>query len=180
MTLISEPLPGVKLLQPIIFEDERGTLVKPFHEEQLAVHGISFCIREEFFSTSAANVIRGMHFQYPPHDHQKLVYCISGCVLDVVLDLRRSSDTFGTATGFHLSAMNRQMVYIPRGVAHGFLTLEEKSCLVYKTDSVHVPSHDGGVRWNSFGFNWPLADSAPMISIRDQKFPVFHEFTTPF
>jgi dTDP-4-dehydrorhamnose 3,5-epimerase len=154
MTLISEPLPGVKILRPFVFEDARGNFVKPFHEDQLAAQGIRLTVREEFFSTSAAGVLRGMHFQVPPHAHQKLVYCITGRVLDVVLDLRKASPTFGQAAGFELSAANRHVVHIPVGFAHGFLALEDRSCLVYKTDAVHAPACDAGIRWDSFGFEW--------------------------
>ena len=179
MQLIDEPLPGVKVLKPFVFEDSRGNFVKPFHEEQLAAHGIAMTVREEFFSTSAAAVLRGMHFQVPPHAHQKLVYCITGRVLDVVLDLRQESPTFGQARGFELSALNRHVVHIPVGFAHGFLSREDNSCLVYKTDAVHAAASDGGVLWDSFGFEWPIQEE-PVISARDGQFPALAEFQSPF
>jgi len=97
MDLINEPLPGVKILKPFVHLDERGEFVKTFHEQQLADHGIEIKLREEFFSCSNAGVIRGMHFQLPPFAHRKIVYCISGAVLDVVLDLRKSSPTLGVS-----------------------------------------------------------------------------------
>lgn len=180
MDLIDEPLPGVKILRPFVFEDERGCFVKPFHEGQLAGHGISMTVREEFFSTSGAGVLRGMHFQVPPQAHQKLVYCITGRVLDVVLDLRRSSSTFGQAAGFELSAANRHVVHIPVGFAHGFLSVEDGSCLVYKTDAVHALDCDAGIRWDSFGYDWPLDGKAPAVSARDIAHPAFAEFVSPF
>jgi dTDP-4-dehydrorhamnose 3,5-epimerase len=180
MDLISEPLPGVNILRPFVFEDARGCFVKPFHEGQLKAHGISFQVREEFFSTSAANVLRGMHFQLPPHAHQKLVYCIQGRVLDVLLDLRTGSATFGQSCGFELSAANRHVLHIPVGFAHGFLSMEDGSCLVYKTDTVHAPESDAGVRWDSFGFDWPLSGAQPEISKRDSEQPALSEFKSPF
>jgi dTDP-4-dehydrorhamnose 3,5-epimerase len=180
MQLISEPLSGVKILRPFVFEDARGGFVKSFHEGQLAGHGISMGVKEEFFSTSQAGVLRGMHFQIPPHAHQKLVYCITGRVLDVLLDLRVDSSTFGETASFLLSAANRHVVHIPVGFAHGFLTLEENSCLVYKTDAVHAPSADAGILWNSFGFDWPTNDKTPMISDRDLAHPKFADFKSPF
>ncbi len=179
MELISEPLPGVKILRPFVFEDARGNFVKPFHEEQLAKHGIVMKVREEFFSTSAAGVLRGMHFQIPPHEHQKLIYCIIGRVWDVLLDLRRGSSTYGEATGFELSAANRHVVFIPVGFAHGFLSLENNSCLVYKTDAVHAPAHDDGILWSSFGFPWPLV-AEPVVSARDAAFSGLPDFDSPF
>jgi dTDP-4-dehydrorhamnose 3,5-epimerase len=193
MILISEPIPSVKILRPFVFEDARGNFVKPFHEGQLAAHGISLTLREEFFSTSTAGVLRGMHFQTPPHAHQKLVYCLTGRVLDVVLDLRRSSPSYGQAAGFELSSVNRHVVHIPVGFAHGFLALEDQSCLIYKTDAVHAPESDAGLHWDSFGFDWQtrwnegvqetgLASVAfaPVISPRDVAHPRFDDFASPF
>ena len=178
MDLISEPLPGVKVLRPVIFEDNRGCFVKTFHEGQLAAFGIHFSIREEFFSTSAENVLRGMHFQLPPHAHQKLIYCIQGRVMDVLLDIRKMSKTFGKVATINLSSTNQHLVYVPIGVAHGFLSLENGSSLVYKTDSAHVPNYDTGIRWNSFGFYCGVAD--PIVSARDAAFPAMVDFSTPF
>lgn len=169
MTLISEPLSGVKVLRPFVFEDARGNFVKPFHEVHLAAHGIALTIREEFFSTSAANVLRGMHFQTPPHAHQKIVYCITGRVIDVVLDLRKDSPTFAQSAGFELSAANRHIVHIPVGFAHGFYSMEDNSCLIYKTDAVHAPANDGGVLWNSFGFDWSEHTAALVDGLNGSK-----------
>lgn len=180
MELVSEPLPGIKVLHPFVHEDARGSFVKPFHEGDLAAHGIQFVVREEFFSVSAVNVLRGMHFQLPPHAHQKLVYCIQGRVLDVLLDLRRASPTFGRSCGFELSAANRHVVHIPIGFAHGFLSMEDQSCLVYKTDTIHAPLSDVGIKWDSFGFGWPLHVVFPEISDRDLRHPVMSEFSSPF
>lgn len=180
MQLIAEPLPGIKILKPFVFEDVRGCFVKPFHEDQLAAHGIHMTVREEFFSTSAANVLRGMHFQLPPHAHQKLVYCMSGRVLDVVLDLRRSSPNYGDAVGFELSAANRHIVSIPVGFAHGFLSIEDQSCLVYKTDAVHAVDCDAGILWSSIDFEWQLGSRVPLISSRDLGHTAFNEFISPF
>lgn len=180
MDLINQPLSGVKIFRPFVFEDQRGVFVKPFHEEQLHEHDIRMTVREEFFSTSGEDVLRGMHFQLPPHAHSKLVYCITGKVLDVLLDLRKASPTFGQAVSFELSASNRHCVFIPKGIAHGFYTLGSDSCLVYKTDAVHNPECDAGISWNSFGFDWPLQSKQPIVSDRDQKHPHFCDFESPF
>lgn len=178
MILINEPLPGVKVLKPFVFEDARGNFVKPFHEVQLAEHGIAMTLREEFFSTSAKDVLRGMHFQIPPHAHQKLIYCISGEVMDVLLDMRMDSPTFGKSVGLELSAKNYHVVYIPVGIAHGFLSRYDNSCLIYKTDAVHHAESDKGVLWNSFGFDWQV--TAPFISPRDEGHPRWDFFCNPF
>lgn len=180
MELIAEPLLGVKILRPFVFEDERGKFVKTFHEGALWEHGITMCIREEFYSTSAKNVIRGMHFQLPPHAHKKLVYCSRGKVLDVLVDLRRESPDFGRSISFELSERNNHIVYIPVGLAHGFMSLEEDSCLVYKTDAVYAPESDSGIRWDECGFQWPLTGITPLISSRDESHPSITDFSSPF
>ncbi len=179
MTLIDEPLPGVKVFQPFQHEDSRGAFVKTFHEDQMEEYGISFHVREEFFSISQKNVLRGMHFQTPPHAHQKLVFCTHGRVLDVLLDLRSGSSTYGKSVPLELSSKNRHLVFIPQGLAHGFLALEEETCLFYKTDTVYAPKADAGIRWDSFGFEWPLRQ-APILSSRDASHLRFDDFKTPF
>ena len=180
MELIDEPLQGLKILRPVVFEDERGDFVKSFHEGQLAENDLNLSVREEFFSTSRSNVLRGMHFQLPLHAHSKLVYCITGKVHDVVLDLRTESPTYGQACGFELSAANRHCVFIPSGFAHGFISEEENSCLIYKTDAVHAPDADAGIHWMSFDYPWPLGALEPTVSQRDQHFPPFDDFESPF
>lgn len=180
MELIAEPLPGVKILRPFVHEDERGSFVKPFHEGQLAAHGLSLIVKEEFFSTSGVNTLRGMHFQLPPHAHQKLVYCITGKVTDVLLDLRKDSPHYGQAVSFELSAGNHHCIFIPVGIAHGFIAREVNSCLVYKTDVVHASESDAGISWDSFGFDWQLSADQAIISDRDQKHPAFSDFKSPF
>jgi dTDP-4-dehydrorhamnose 3,5-epimerase len=178
MELVPTKLPGLQLIRPRIFRDERGSFVKTFHADQFRELGLDFEPREEFFSTSAKNVLRGMHFQLPPVAHAKLVYCIAGSVLDVVLDLRKNSPTFGRSCAQELSAANREMFFIPVGFAHGFLALEDGATMVYQTSTVHSPSHDAGVRWDSFGFDWPA--KFPVLSERDKKFPALRDFSSPF
>lgn len=178
MKSICQPLPGAHLLQPKVFTDQRGEFVKTFHYGMFADLGIPFTPVEEFFSTSRKNVLRGMHFQLPPHDHAKVVYCIAGRVLDVMLDLRKASRFFGCAVAVELSGINRHQLFMPPGLAHGFLALEDQSVMVYQTSSVHSPEHDAGIHWDSFGFAWPVAD--PVTSVRDENFPRFANFVSQF
>lgn len=166
------------VLKPFVHRDSRGEFVKPFHEEQLKAKGIKFDVKEEFFSTSAVNVIRGFHFQAPPHAHAKLVYCINGRVLDVIMDIRKGSPTYGQCAGVDLSAENHHLIFIPVGFAHAFASLEEESCLIYKTDSVYAPDADAGILWSSVNFDWPFQD--PIISDRDGAFTDFRSFNSPF
>jgi dTDP-4-dehydrorhamnose 3,5-epimerase len=175
---IETGFPGLALLQSRIFRDERGIFVKTFHAPTFEELGLAFDPQEEFYSTSAQNVLRGMHFQMPPADHAKLVYCLAGRALDVVLDMRRASPRFGQAYSCELGSQDGQSLFIPRGFAHGFLSLEEGTVMVYKTDTVHTPDCDAGILWNSFEFPWPVDD--PIVSTRDQGFKPWSYFSSPF
>jgi dTDP-4-dehydrorhamnose 3,5-epimerase len=173
LNLVDELLPGALLLQPERFVDQRGTFVKTYHKEVWARLGIDFDMREEYYSTSRAGVIRGMHFQTPPHAHDKVVFCLSGKVQDVLLDLRPGAN-FGRAVATELSAENRRVLFIPAGIAHGFQALEDDCLLVYKTSTVHSPESDRGIRWDSFGFDW--GNDGPIVSIRDMQHPGIAQF----
>lgn len=177
MKVLPTELDGVFVLKPNVFEDARGSFVKTFHQDLFESCGMRFSPKEEFFSVSRKDVLRGMHFQRPPAAHAKLVYCPAGKVLDVVLDLR-SGAQHGRCISRELSAANREMLFIPAGCAHGFLALEDDSMMIYQTSTVHSPAHDAGVLWNSFGFEWPAKN--PILSERDQKFPALRDFTSPF
>jgi dTDP-4-dehydrorhamnose 3,5-epimerase len=180
MIIISSPFPGTFLLKPRVFTDVRGDFVKTFHSGDFRALGIAFEPVEEFFSTSHKGVLRGMHFQLPPHDHDKLVYCVRGRVLDVLLDLRRNSPTYGKTTSAEISQENHLQFFIPRGVAHGFMSLEDNSVMIYQTSTVHAPSHDAGIRWDSIGFDWPVFIDPGLISTRDQVLPALVAFNSPF
>ncbi len=163
---------------PALFTDERGSFAKSFHDDWFRERGIDFQMREEFFSRSRRDVIRGMHFQTPPHDHGKVVVCLQGAILDVLVDLRRDSGSYGQSWSIELSESNRAVLYVPSGVAHGFLAKTDDALVHYKTSSVHAAAHDSGIRWNSFGFNWPVA--SPLLSERDRGFPGLAGFESPF
>ena len=165
-------------LTPNIFEDNRGSFVKVFHDEAFADLGLENKFAEEYYSKSFKGVIRGLHFQVPPEDHVKLVYCISGSVFDVVVDLRVGSPTFGQYDTFNLCADDANMVYIPKGMAHGFCSLSESSTLVYKTSTTYNPTCDSGILWNSVDIDWP--DKDPVLSNRDKNFCDFKSFKSPF
>ncbi|SPE63354.1 dTDP-4-dehydrorhamnose 3,5-epimerase [Verrucomicrobia bacterium] len=177
-TALPTGFPGLALLQLRLFQDPRGLFVKTFHAEDFRSLGLPFEPREEFYSTSARHVLRGMHFQLPPAAHAKLVYCLSGRVLDVVLDMRRGSPRFAETFNCELSANPPQVLFIPVGFAHGFLALENDSLMVYKTDAVHDPQRDTGIAWDSFGFKWPVA--APVMSERDRRLGPWLQFSSPF
>jgi dTDP-4-dehydrorhamnose 3,5-epimerase len=178
MNVLRTDIAGVLILQPKEFRDARGCFVKTYHYDLFRDLGIPFVPREEFFSVSRANVVRGMHFQLPPSAHDKLVYCAAGRVLDVVLDLRKAGGADRKFFSREISAANREMLFIPSGCAHGFLSLADDTVMVYQTSTVHSPAHDAGILWNSFGFQWPVQE--PVLSERDQRFPAFDTFDSPF
>jgi dTDP-4-dehydrorhamnose 3,5-epimerase len=171
-------IPGCYVLQAKVLRDMRGTFVKTFHAPRFQELGLRIDWREEYFSSSARNVVRGMHFQNPPADHAKLVFCLTGEVLDVVVDLRRGSPTFGKARSFSLSADNGRGLYLPTGCAHGFVSVSEASGMYYKVTSIHSPEHDAGIAWDSIDFDWPV--EKPAMSDRDGRHPRIEDFETPF
>lgn len=172
-----ELLPGAYHVPLARLGDARGAFVKTHAVSALARLGIHFELREEFYSLSRRDVVRGMHLQLPPHDHDKIVYCPQGRALDVLLDLRKG-EGYGRSRGVLLGAGEPALVFIPRGVAHGFKALEDDTLMVYKTSSEHAPTHDAGVRWDSFGFDWDCA--APLTSERDCRHPALADFDSPF
>lgn len=178
MELIPTPLDGCFEIRPFFSEDERGTFVKTFHVERFAELGLPTGWREEYYSSSRKGVLRGMHFQTPPNDHEKLVYCIQGRVLDVVVDLRKASPTFSKHVAIELNAARGTGLMIPKGMAHGFLALSEDVLMTYKVTTVYAPSNDMGIRWDSFGAAWGITQ--PIISARDAAHPVFSDFVSPF
>lgn len=178
MELIPTALEGCFEVRPFFAEDERGSFVKTFNAERFAEAGLPTGWREEYYSSSHKGVIRGMHFQTPPHDHEKLVYCLQGRVLDVVVDLRRQSSTFGMHIAVELDAERGRGLMIPRGMAHGFLALTDKALMAYKVTTVYAPSNDAGIRWDSVGVRWGI--DAPIVSARDRAHPAFADFVSPF
>lgn len=169
---------GVAILKVPAFADVRGGFVKSFHAPSFARLNLPTEWREEYFTTSARNVVRGMHFQEPPAQHAKLVFCVAGRVLDVVLDIRTDSATFGQAISVELEPGNGVGLYVPPGCAHGFLSLTDDSVMYYKVTSVHSPDQDRGIAWDSFGFDWPITD--PTLSPRDCGHPALADYVSPF
>jgi dTDP-4-dehydrorhamnose 3,5-epimerase len=161
--LIATGLPGCLEIRPRLFADARGRFVKVFHRAAFASAGLATEFAEEYYSVSRRGVIRGLHFQRPPRDHAKLVYCVAGRVQDAVVEL---------------SAEVGNMLYIPNGLAHGFCVLSDAATLVYKVTSVYSSEHDAGIRWDSAGIPW--AETAPILSERDRQHPALVDFATPF
>jgi dTDP-4-dehydrorhamnose 3,5-epimerase/CDP-3, 6-dideoxy-D-glycero-D-glycero-4-hexulose-5-epimerase len=170
-------IPGVFTIDLKRFEDSRGFFVKNFQRELLVSKGIEFETWECFYSSSQKDVIRGMHFQEPPQDQHKIVQCMRGHVTDVLLDLRKG-ETFGRSCSIELKSQVPQALFIPKGVAHGFVSREDESWMIYFVTTGHDSKCDRGVRWDSFGFDWKT--ESPIISERDQAHPSLGDYQSPF
>lgn len=166
------------LISPRFVSDQRGYLTKTFESVIFSVHGIQFTVVEELESKSSQNTLRGLHFQRK-HSQDKLVRVLSGEVYDVAVDLRQTSPTFGKWQGFRLSADNRQMVYVPKHFAHGFLVLSNEAVLHYLCGDCYDPDSESGILWDDpeLAIDWPLGKGeTPILSDRDQTLQSFEEF----
>ena len=176
--LIPTDIVGCFELQPRVLTDARGDFVKTFHQDWFQEHGLRTDWVEQYYTKSRKGVLRGLHFQLPPHDHAKLVYCTAGEVMDVALDLRKGSPSFGRHVCLTLRAASGNLMYLASGLAHGFYTLSDSATMVYNVTSVYSPACDSGIRWDSAGIAWP--DQAPTLSERDQGFVGLGSFDSPF
>ena len=176
------------MTQPLIIVtkrhvDERGWFNETFHEKRLRDLSITCDFVQDNQSYSKrAGTLRGMHFQIPPADQVKLVSVLRGRVLDVVVDVRRGSPTFGKHISIELSAESGRQLYVPVGFAHGFLTLEDDVTVMYKVSDFYAPAYDGGIRWDDpdVGIAWPIKDSDITLSDKDKRLPLLKEFDSPF
>jgi len=169
-------IPEVVLIKPRLLSDERGFFMETYKQTDFAKFGITDKFVQDNHSKSfARGVIRGLHFQKKPFEQAKLIRAISGSVLDVAVDIRRGSSTFGGWVSAMLSTKNQAMLYIPSGFAHGFCTLEENSEIIYSCSNEYSPAHDRGIIWSdrTIDVHWPVAE--PVLSERDKKWPSLEE-----
>jgi len=180
MKLEELKIPGCYLLTPDVFHDNRGDFVKTYHQEVFDELGITARFKEEYYSISHKGVVRGLHFQMPPHEHEKIVYCVNGSVFDVFVDLRKSSATYCQHNVVMLNSSNRSMLFLPKGIAHGFCALEENTIMMYKTSTVYAQQSDAGIHWNSADISWPDICDSSLMSERDKQFVSLSDFDSPF
>ena len=160
-------LAGVRLIEPKVFGDDRGFFIESWNARVFAQAGIEATFVQDNHSRSRSGVLRGLHYQIE-HAQGKLVRCVAGEVFDVVVDLRRSSATFGRSLGLTLSAQNQRMLWVPPGFAHGFLAISEYADFLYKTTDYWYPEHERTLLWNdvALGIAWPLS-GAPILAAKD-------------
>ena len=174
---IATEIPGVIIIEPTVFGDSRGYFMETYQAEEFAAAGIPGPFVQDNQSKSTRGVLRGLHFQKPPHAQSKLVRVISGTVLDVAVDIRRGSPTFGRHVAVELSGENRRQLFIPRGFAHGFVVLSEEAVFQYKCDNYYAPQSEGAVAWNDpqIGIDWRIDPANVILSEKDGRHPRLDE-----
>jgi dTDP-4-dehydrorhamnose 3,5-epimerase len=183
MHVESLQIPEVLLITPGKFGDQRGFFSETYSHREFAEAGIDVEFVQENHSLSAnVGTIRGLHFQSPPYAQAKLVRVVRGAILDVAVDIRRGSPTFGRHARAVLSAVNWSQIFIPEGFAHGFCTLEPDSEVLYKVNNYYAPDHDLGLAWNdpSLGIAWPVSEAEAILSDKDRRQPVLVQLGTSF
>lgn len=182
MEVIKTDIEGVVIIEPRVFRDSRGYFFESFSQKEFEqkVRKVNFVQDNE--SCSSYGVMRGLHFQAPPHSQSKLVRCVRGRVLDVALDIRRGSPTYGRHVAVELSEENHRQFFVPRGFAHGFSVLSETAVFQYKCDNYYCPSSEGGISItdSSLGIDWMLPVSDAILSEKDSRHPQFADFVSPF
>jgi dTDP-4-dehydrorhamnose 3,5-epimerase len=182
MKFIDTKIEGLMIIESIVFGDARGYFLESYNQKKFQeVVGETYFVQDNE-SKSTKGVLRGLHFQKPPFEQAKLVRCIEGEVLDVAVDIRKNSKTYGKHFVLLLSAENKRQLFIPRGFAHGFLVLSDSATFSYKVDNTYSPAHDAGIRWNDKELNiqWGMEDSEVIISEKDSELPFFSKFESPF
>lgn len=187
MNIIKTDIEGVLMIEPNLFRDDRGYFLESFNEREfndkiypILGHKINFCQDNE--SMSFYGVLRGLHFQRPPYSQSKLVRCVRGRVLDVVVDIRKGSPTYGKYVSEELTEDNHLQFFIPRGFAHGFAVLSETAVFQYKCDEFYHPEADGGISIldDTLGIDWKIPAENVNLSEKDTKHPLLKDFDSPF
>ena len=178
MNLIKTKLDGLVVLKPTVFKDNRGYFMESYNQKNInkLLGNVNFVQDNE--SESSRGVLRGLHFQKPPYTQAKLVRCLKGSVLDVVLDLRKNSKTYGIFETIVLSSENKEQLFVPKGFAHGFIVLSESAILSYKVDNYYNPESESGIIWNDPDLNidWRINKKEIIVSEKDKSLPTFNEF----
>ncbi len=182
MEVIKTKLDGVVIIEPKVFKDERGYFFESFSQREFEekVRPINFVQDNE--SMSSHGVMRGLHFQKPPHTQSKLVRCVKGRVLDVAVDIRKGSPTYGQHVAVELTEDNHRQFFVPKGFAHGFAVLSETAVFQYKCDNFYAPQADGGIsiQDESLAINWGIPTDKAILSAKDLNHPTLKDYDSPF
>lgn len=182
MEIITTPIEGLLIIEPKVFHDARGYFVETYNKQRYREAGIGAQFVQDNQSCSSFGVVRGLHFQRPPYTQAKLVCCTQGRVLDVAVDLRKDSKTFGQWFSVELTEENHRQFFIPRGFAHGFSVLSEKAVFTYKCDNLYHPEADGGLLLSdpALDIDWQVPTQQRIISDKDTKHPLLKDLDNPF
>lgn len=182
MKKIETTIPGVYIIEPLVFKDSRGYFFESYNQHVFEQEVTSTTFVQDNESFSRRGVVRGLHFQRPPHTQAKLVRVIKGEVLDIAVDIRKGSPTYGKYVQALLSEENKRQFYIPKGFAHGFAVLSDEALFQYKCDAFYEPSSEGGIRWNDpvLNIDWGLPADQIILSAKDQIHPFLKDFDSPF
>lgn len=182
MNVIETPIEGLLIVEPQVFGDARGYFVETYNEARYAAAGITARFVQDNQSMSSYGVVRGLHFQKPPYSQAKLVSCVEGSVLDVAVDLRSGSPTYGQHVAVVLSADNHRQFFIPKGFAHGFSVLSERALFSYKCDELYHPEAEGGILLSDpdLGIDWQIPADKMNLSAKDTKHPLFKDLEKIF
>ena len=182
MKFIKTAIPDVYIIEPSVFGDDRGYFLESFNLEKFEVNMFPIKFVQDNESKSSRGVLRGLHFQKPPFAQAKLVRCIEGCVIDVAVDIRKGSPTYGKHVSVELSGENKRQLFVPRGFAHGFSVLSETAVFAYKVDNIYAPAFDSGIRYDDKELNvdWGLKEEEVQLSAKDIDLELFKDLETPF
>jgi len=180
MKFINVEIEGLIIIEPNVFEDERGYFYESYNKDEFSRNGVKDFFVQDNQSLSQKGVLRGLHFQTPPFSQAKLIRVVQGSVLDLAVDLRKNSRSYGQHYAIELSSSNKKMFYIPEGFAHGFLTLQDNTIFSYKCSNVYNKESEDAILWNDkdLDINWGI--DHPILSEKDEKAQAFNQYVTPF
>lgn len=182
MNIIKTPIEGLLVIEPQVFHDSRGYFMEAYNEERYRAAGIDVRFVQDNQSCSTYGVVRGLHFQRPPYTQSKLVSCTVGAVLDIAVDLRKASKTYGQHFAVELTAENHRQFFIPKGFAHGFSVLSDMAVFTYKCDELYHPEADGGILLmdETLGIDWRIPEDKRILSEKDKNHPLLNDLDNPF
>lgn len=183
MLVETAKIPGFLIVTPKKFGDERGFFSETFRASALAPYGVTHAwVQDNHSMSGKRGIVRGLHFQAPPRAQAKLLRVVHGAILDVAVDIRKGSPTYGQHVAVELSALNWRQIYVPAGMAHGYCTLSDKVEVIYKTSDEYAPETEGGLLWNdpALGITWPTAADEVTVNARDASWPRLAALQSPF
>jgi dTDP-4-dehydrorhamnose 3,5-epimerase len=182
MKFIKTEISDVYIIEPSVFGDNRGYFLESFNLDKFVENVYTVKFVQDNESKSSKGVLRGLHFQKPPFEQAKLVRCIEGKVVDVAVDIRKGSPTYGMHVSVELSGENKRQLFVPRGFAHGFVVLSESATFAYKVDNSYAPEYDSGIKYDDsdLNINWGLTENEVQLSVKDKNLPAFKDLNSPF